>query len=278
MRLHDAARRFHSTQAYDGYTAAPVFKCSFSSFDDHSSDGATVRRRVINLTPSDVLPARRVVQIEGDRWIVSAGAVDDFAGTPIRQHYGMKKATDLANLLTPAQACAAAVGTRAYVQKHYFKDVVNSLTDGKIDTFWNVFVAPGEPIAAGTFLNCGGVILRARNTYLPVEGLVVAQCDTLDAGAFQTITFVANGVYTPSTDSFTTISTAVPSYSLDFPKLYRFRTVADDKQEAGDLSVLVPTASITPKIGAEFTTASDRWRVLSVQPEMDCWLLHCRRA
>lgn len=278
MRLHDAARRFHDTQAYDGYTGAKAFLCAFSSFDDHSADGATARRRVLNLMPADTVPTRRVISIYGERWLVGVGAPDSFAGTQIRVNHSMKKATDLAALLTPAQACAAAAGTPAYVQRKYFRDTANGQTDAQIDTFWNVFVAPGEPVQRGTFIRCSGELLRTRGEYLPIEGLLVAQCDTLDPGAVQTLTFVSNGTYNPGTDALTAISTAVGAIAIDMSKLYAYRAESDPKLVAGDLTYLVPKSAITPATGAEFTAASGRWRVLTVQSELDCWLLHCRRA
>lgn len=279
MRLHDAARRFHQTLAYDGYTGKSLFFVGFSSFDDHSSDGATARRRVLNLVPGQKIPARQVLLIDAQRWLVGAGSPDDFAGTTIREHYGMKKTTDLFTLFAPGEACLAApdTGVKAYVQKQYFRDVANPLTDSKNDTFWNVFIAPDEPVLPGTFMASAELVFRVRNTYLPVEGLRIAQCDTLDAGAFQTLTFVANGSYDAATDSFATVSTSVPSYAVAYAKLYRLSTQADAGAAAGDLSVLVPTAAITPVVGARFLLASRPWQVLSVQAELDAWLLHARR-
>lgn len=277
MRLHDAARRFNDTQAYDGYTGQRAFLCHYSAFDDHSADGATARRRALNIRPQDVIPTRRVLRILDERWLVGAGTPDAFAGTAIRQHYGMKKATDLATLATPAQTCAGSGGTQAYVHKHYYKDTVNSLTDAKIDTFWNVFIAPGEPVVPGTFIDCGDVLLRARNTYLPVEGLLVAQCDQLDAANVVTLAFASNGAYDPVNDSFTAAATSVSALVLEWPQAYRQRTQADPAQQPGDLLMLVAQTALTPLAGAEFTYAGSTWRVLSVQAELDAWQMHVRR-
>jgi hypothetical protein len=40
----------------------------------------------------------------------------------------------------------------------------------------------------------------------------------------------------------------------------------------------VPQASITPVVGAKFMLGAIAWRVLSVEAELDAWLMHCRRA
>jgi len=278
MEFADAAAFFRDTQAYDGYTGVEAFLCHFSSFDDSSSDGSTSRRRVLNLADEDEIPVRRVVSIFGDRWIIGGGNPDSYGGEVIRRSYGMKKATDLALLRTPGQACLGAGGTTAYVQKQYFKDTVNQLTTGEIDTFWNVFIAPDEPVQRGTFLICGSLILRSRQTYLPVEGLNVAQSDQLDPGTAETVTFTGNGSYDPVTDEIATLSTAVPSLLFDFNKLYRFRTEADRPAKPGDLTMLVAAASITPTVGARFTRVDGSgWQVLSVEAELDAWLMHVRR-
>jgi hypothetical protein len=218
------------------------------------------------------------VSIFGDRWIIGGGNPDSYGGEVIRRSYGMKKATDLALVRTPGQACLGAGGITAYVQKQYFKDVVNQQTNGEIDTFWNVFIAPDEPVQRGTFLICGSLILRARQSYLPVEGLNVAQSDQLDPGTAETVTFVSNGGYDPVTDQETTVSLAVPSLLFDFNKLYRFRTEADPIVKPGDLTMLVAASSVTPEVGARFTRAdSSTWQILTVEAELDAWLPHVRR-
>lgn len=101
MRLRDAARRFDETQAFDAYTLEDLFLCKFTSFDDHSSDGATARRRVLDVPKDTEIPARRAVKFlvdeaEEETWIVGASASDVYAGFVIRNSYSMKRATDYA--------------------------------------------------------------------------------------------------------------------------------------------------------------------------------------
>jgi hypothetical protein len=278
MDLRDAARRFNDAEAFDGYTGEYVFNCHFSSFDDHSAAGATARRRALGLTDEDTVPARQVVSIYNDRWLVGSGNPDSFGGKVLRRVYNMKRSTDLAAVLTPAQACMSATGTLAYVHKQWFREVVNVPTDSKIDNFWTVFIAPGEPVEPGTFFRCGSVLLRARNTYLPVEGLRVAQCDDIDFATQKTLLFRENGNFDAATDSYPALNYSVFGLVVDYTKLFRLRTSADLRAEPGDVSVLVPQASITPVVGAKFMLGAIAWRVLSVEAELDAWLMHCRRA
>jgi hypothetical protein len=275
MKLANAAIYFDNDPFLDGYTGTSLFSGQTASYDDSSSDGATIRRRVLSVAPSVTMPTRRVVSLYGDRWLVGTGTPDGFQGSVIRQHFSMKRVTDLMAVLTPAQALSAASGTPAYTQKMYFKDTVNSLTDAEYDTFWNVYLAPSETVVKGTFLrDASSVLYRVRGTYLPPEGLRVAQADELDSDAVKSCVF-NTGAYNPTTDAFAAGSSTVSCIWLDMPKLFRFRHVSEAGMQAGDRAVLVPT-SVTPVPNMVFTMDSLRWRVLSVQAELDAWVVHAR--
>jgi len=274
MRLKDAAKRFNDAQAYDAYTSDPLFKCQFTSFDDHSADGATARRRVLNIPENLTIPTRRCIRLYDQAWLVGVGSPDSFAGSAIRVQYGMKKATDLALLATPAGVLTS-TGMRAYVQKHYYRDNMDTKTESDNQIAWNVFVAPVETVITGMFI-VADVLLRVRNTYLPVEGLRVAQCDDLGPVSIVAATFTENGTYNPLTDTWGTVNIATTVILVDYARLYQLASKADPTYEPGDVSVLVRQAAVTPAVGARFTMNGKTWRVLSVQSELDSWLLHAR--
>ena len=274
MRLKDAARRFSKTRAYDAYTGDEVFFCQFSSFDDHSADGATARRRVLNIPESVVIPTRRCVKLDGEAWLIGSGTPDDFLGGIIRQSYGMKKATDLASLATPSGVLAS-TGTPVYIQKQYYRDNVDTHTESDNQVAWNVFMAPVESAVEGMFL-VADTLLRIRNLYLPLEGLRIAQCDDLGPLSIVAVTFTENGTYNSVTDSYATVSTTASAILLDYARLYRLATKADPDYAPGDVSVIVRQASLTPVVGARFVMNGKAWRVLTVQAELDGWLMHAR--
>lgn len=274
MRLKDAAKRFNDAQAYDAYTGATLFKCQFTSFDDHSADGATARRRVLNIPSVLTIPARRCVRLYDQAWLVGVGSPDSFAGSAVRVQYGMKKATDLALLATPSGVISS-TGTPAYVQKRYYRDNMDSKTESDNQIAWNVFVAPIETLVNGMYI-VADVLLRVRNTYLPVEGLRVAQCDDLGPLSIVAAVFTENGTYNPLTDTYPTVSVATSVILVDYARLYQLATKADPTYEPGDVSVLARQAVVTPVVGSRFTMNGATWRVLSVQAELDSWLLHAR--
>lgn len=277
MDLFDAATFFDTDPIRDGYTDAYLFDAQVSSFDDSSSDGATNRRRVLSAGPDVVMPTRRVISMYGDRWLVGTGTPDGFFGEVIRQHFTTKRATNLLNLLTPAQALSSAAGTQAYVQKMYFRDTANSVTDSEFDAQWNVFIAPAEPAGKGTFLRDeANRLYRVRNDYLPTEGLRILQSDELDLTAFQACTF-NTGAFNPVTETYAGGTSVVNCIRIETPKLYRFRHVSDSQIQAGDYALVIPV-SVVLRQGLSFTMAGASWRVLTFQPEGDAQVAHVRRA
>lgn len=276
MDLADAATFFDDDPVYDGYTGAFLFDAQVASFDDSQSDGATNRRRILSTGPAIVIPARSVVSIHGDRWLVGVSTPDGFQGDVVRKHQSMKRATDLMTLLTPGQLLTGVGGTAVYAHKYYFKDGADNLDSAEIDTFWNIFVSPGESAAKGSFFkDAENRLYRVRNDYLPVEGLRVCQSDTLDVGALQSVIW-DTGAYDPINDTFGGSTTTVNGVAFDTPKFYRFRYVSDPALAKGDMAVFVPT-TITPKIGEQFTMAGVKWRAMTVQAELDAWAVHARR-
>lgn len=277
MDLSDASVYFDEDPVYDGYTGTFLFKAQVASFDDAQSDGATNRRRVLSTGPGVALPTRRVVNLYGDRWLVGNSTTDGFYGEVVRQHQAMKRVTDSMTLLTPGQLLTNAAGVSLYAHKYYFSDIAGAMDSAEIDTFWNIFVAPGEAAAKGSFFKDGNARLyRVRNDYLPVECLRVCQSDTLDPAALVSVTW-GTGTYDPVNDTVSGSTTVVNAVVLDTPKFYRFRFVSDPTNVKGDVAVFVPT-TLTPKAGDSFTMGGVKWRAVTVQAELDAWAVHARRA
>lgn len=278
MRLKDAARRFNDALALDGYTGEELFKCAFTSFDDHAASGATTRRRVLSLPESIEIPARRCVSLYDEVWLVGIGVPDSYAGRIIRMDYGMKRATDLASICSPAQAILGTGTHQAYVHRQYVKDLFNTRSESDTSINWNLFIAPDESVQTGDILILQDQTVRLRYSYLPFEGLRILECDDLPEDHAQTAEFIENGVYDSASDSYTNPSSvSTPVFVFDYNQLYRLHTQADDHYEAGDVSVLVPkTASVTPVVSAYFNMLDRTWRALTVQTERDCWLIHAR--
>lgn len=278
MRMRNVARFFDREPALDGYTGAVAFYCTFSSFDNVSGDGSTNRRRVVSMDPSTVPPARHCVSLGGQRWLLGSPTDDAFGGDTIRHVYNAKRVTDLLAILTPGQAALAQAGLAAYGQAMYFKDSVDSRTDSELDSSWNIFFAPGEPVAKGSYLrNEQGRYYTVRNTYPVAEGYTIAQADMLDADAAQIVTF-KTGTYDRVSDSFTGGTVATTVLQFELTKDYRFRLEAEAQAKPGDRTVIVAASAVTPTVGMRFAMLSREWQVIALRPEGDGWALHTRLA
>lgn len=276
MKLKNAAIYFDDTQVFDGYTNAALWFCQFSSFNDANAVGSTSTRRILSIAPGLALPARRVLKIFDDRWLVGDGNPDSWKGAVIRQSFNMKKATALVHIVTPAQACLNQAGTQAYTQAIYFKDTVNVLNNADYDPFWNYFFAPGEPVGKGSFIRDGSKLYRVRSSYVPLEDLRIAQSDEVDIGPVAAV--FETGAYDPLTDSFGASPVSTMVLMMDFTKAYSYLTQASDRVAAGDVNALVPASALTPVPGKSVAISGETWRILSKDVEGDCWRLHLRRA
>lgn len=278
MDLRDASSYFSADPVYDGYTGAYLFDCHTSPHDDHTSSGATSRRRTMVTAPDTVPPARAVVTLYGEQWLVGTNNPDSFMGQLVRRNYDLKKSTGLMAILTPAEACMSALGTEFHAHKEYFKDGVNPRAESEIDNVWTIFCPPAEPVAKGTFLRQGSILYRVRNTYPTAELLNIAQADQLDTDAIAVATFEGTGEIDLVTDRPVDAPVAVPAIQTDLPKFYRFRTLAEAEMRPGDRTVFVPKSLVSPAVGHLFSMLGQRWQVAAVASEQDCWALHARLA
>jgi hypothetical protein len=277
MDIADVDSYFDDDPVYDAYTGALLFHCHTTPHDDHTSSGATARRRTMTTVPGTAAPARAVVQIHGETWLVGNSNVDSFQGVPIRRSYGLKKSSGLVSALTPGEVCLAAAGTEFHVHKEYFRDTQDAKTSADWDVMWNVFCPPGEPVAKGTFLRQGATLLRVRNAYPSIEDLTIAEADQLDADARQPVTFISS-VLDLVADTRTATSVSTWAIQTDPQKCYQFRTLAESTLQPGDRAVYIAKAAYMPVVGAEFTMQGAKWRALTIVSEQDAWLLHVRLA
>lgn len=279
MDFADVAGYFDEDPVRDGYTDELLFYCHTTPHDDHTSSGATARRRTMTTEDGTSAPARGVVSVYGSAWLVSNSHPDGFQGELVRRSYGLKQSTGVMACMSPADACTgSAFVTTFHAHREYFRDNQNARTESEWDVMWNIFVAGSEQLRKGYFLRQGSTLYRIRAHYPTVEGLQIAEADQLDTDALQDVTFTSNGTLDLVTDTYPTISIVAAVIQTDVTKFYRFRTAAESNHMPGDRAVFVPKSMLTPHVGGEFTMLEEIWRIVSVVPEHDCWVLHVRLA
>lgn len=268
--LFDVACHFDDIAITDAYTGATLFDGQFSSFEESSPDGSTSKKRTLSVRPDVVMPARKAISFLTEIWIVGDGNVDGIFNTAIRKAYWMKKSSGVAQRVTPGQLLAGTAGYDLHVSRNYLKDTVNGVSDTEYDPFWDVYIALGEVMSKGHFLKLGGSVYRVRGVHDEQSGFTLAQCDQLDSTALVTVT-LTTGVFDPITDTKVSSSVSLQGALLEPSKFYRYNTLLDPKYNSGDMSLLLGSKV---SVGNVLSISGMRWRVMSVQAELDAFAHH----
>lgn len=282
MKLKNAARYFDNDSVTDGYSGVPLFKAQFSSFEESAPDGSFSRRRTVSVAP-EVAPAdRRVVMVQGLRWIMGELVTDGFKDKPIRKTASAKEVTDLFTLLTPGEAALRSpTGTAtAYGHMRYLKDTVNSLTESAYNPQYDVSFAITEDIQVGKFIRSARGLLHVRSVQFANEGYWTATSDELSRTPEPNsaeVDVVFSGEYDPVTEAYGT-STSVTGILIDLYKLYDFKTQADPRNQAGDMTLIIAKSSLTPSPGQELTLTGETWKAIRYTSYADAWNLQIRRS
>jgi len=281
MKLKSAAKYFDDDSAFDGYSGALLFKGQFSGYDAASPDGSFQRRRIASVAPA-VMPApRRVIVVQGDRWVMGDFVTDAFKDQPIRKTAVAKKVTGLYTLLTPGQAATRSAGVRdIYGASSYLKDTVNTLSESDYDPQYQVAFGSVEVIPDGYFLRSPEQYFHIRSVQLLLAGLVNASCDQiiLETSAVKNceVEVAIAGVIDPVTE-LTTGSSLVFGLMLDMYMLYTYQTQSVEINKPGDMSLILAN-TVVIRAGQTLTIAGTPWRIVDFSPYHDAWNVHIRRA
>lgn len=281
MRLSVAASYFDKTLCADTFNSGTTFYGQLDIFDDSKRDGATVARRVLSVDPAVVIPARRVITIAGEQWIIGTSQADSFNGASIRVKYILHRAHGAATVKSAAQVLGTAGSLATYASKLWVKDLKEVEVSSKLSGFFNIYLPTPDAIAASNVVSVLGRLHLVRNFYLSAAGFNVAECDELPIDALTV------GTYTPMTfsaandDRTPGAGVALNVLRLRFQDLYQYLNDAEPKYVDGDLRVLIRKADVaTAKVNDQFTVGGEVYEVLSVANEDAgaCWGLHLRHA
>lgn len=294
MRLVNAAKYFDDIKLTDAYTLATLpYKGQFSSFQETDPDGSVSTSRSMSIAPGLALPARGVVNLLGETWLLGEPSQDGIFGASIRQTVPMKRVTDLFSQLTPGQAVSSATGTTIYGRKDHLLDNRDTVTSSGYFPFYELFFSYKEalPVTGTFFRTPSGTLFRCRSAYEAATRILCAQCDLVDKAGLTTADF-GSTVYDPITDTYATGAASRTVLAMYPHQLYVKTTEADPAFRAGDLTILVRMVDGDVQVGQQLTLQTagldwvdPRWweggvlaQILSVTPEADAWNLHIRRA
>jgi hypothetical protein len=278
--LAQAASYFDLTVCTDAYSPFSAFYGQMDVFDDSKRDGVTVDRRVLSVAPTVVIPARRVVTIANEQWIVGVGQADHFQGAKIRDKYVLHKSDGAVAIGTPAQHLKGGT-TSSYGAHLWVKDSKEMEVSSTLRSFLNIYLSTTEAPLPGHIISLLGRYNLVRNVFLSAAGFQVAECNQLASDTLQAATYTARTGYNQATDAFTEgTPKSLNLFKARFQDDYEYASKAADKMEPGDMRVLIAAADVaTPAANDKVTIAGVVWKVITPEAEgATTWNLHLRRA
>ena len=275
MRLLDAARRFDTTTATDAYSAA-TFKCQFEVLAYSKIDGVAVKKRQISTASSVTIPARRVVVISGQAYLIGHSAPDFWYDSIIRLNYVIQGADGVANLTTIAAELAGTPPSTAYAALAFAKYLPDAEDSSKYPPQYQVFLSGTESAPADSLIYLNSVWYLVKESYVSTSGLRVSLANVVDSPNFEMATFTSR-VYAPLTDTYVDTPSAIKVFRIKWAEHFEYLSKATEQYERGDLTVMILKA-VTPDPPDTLTLSDGVWRILSAQDEGLTWSCHARRA
>lgn len=279
MKLSAAAVAFDDLVCVDGYAGTGSFKAQLDLYDDSKRDGYSVVRRILAAAPSVSIPARRVVDIQGDKWIVGQVAKDYFRGSAIRHKHLMHRANGLAESFTIAGILATTPTPTStfYAAEAWIKGGREIDESSDVTDVLTMYFSTSESVLARTIFKLGGNLHLVRNVHGTASGFNAADVDILDAPNLETVSF-ASKVYNPVTAAYTTTTTNAKVLRMRWQSKFEYLSMSSQSYQTGDDVVMVLKTALTPKAGDTLPLSDGVRTVLTVTSDGACWHVHVRRA
>jgi hypothetical protein len=275
MNLEKVARRFDTTIATDAYSTA-TFLCQFEVLSYSKIDGVAVKKRTISTAENITVPARRVVDIGGQKYLLGTPAPDYWDNGTIRLNFVIQGADGLADLTTIAAELAGTPPATAYAALAFAKYLPDAEDSSRYPPQYQVFLSGTESAPADSLVKLNSVWYLIKESYISTSGLRVSLANAIDSPNFETATF-SSRVYNPVTDTHTTTNTTMKIFRVKWSEHFRYLSKASEQYERGDQQVFT-LKSVTPDPPDNFVLSDGTWKVVSSQDEGLTWSCHVRRA
>jgi hypothetical protein len=278
MTLYEAAKFFDSAVFSDAFTPTTTFAGQLLPFPDSRNSGPSTRRRILEVAPDVVIPAKRSIKESNTSqvYIVAGASTDLFRGQSIRTKYPVTPAHGLFDYGTIGQFLAnTGFSTDLYADLNYIRRFITedkSSTEGG----YEMLFGSSYYLVRGTVVRTGGrYYMATQDSRVEHSGFEIVEAVEL-RDPIKTQNIVIQGTtYNPTTDSYnsTTVSNAttfVTEGVLDFDH----EALGFIPIEAGDktISVLKTTAS-TLSVGSTI----GNYKVLSKVDRGTYFSTHARR-
>lgn len=271
MRLHSAATHFNRMPCNDGYSGVFLFNSQMLLYDDSKKDTEGSERRIVELDPAIRLPARRVIEAHGTRYILGHGYDDSALGKLIRRKYVAHEATHLATWFTLQQFCENAAGTRAWAAKAWLKDAKEVDESSQMIGVNHFNVSSTEAVGETNIVQFDGGYHIVRKLMKGAAGTLILTCDELPSPALETAA-IKTGAYDPITETRAATTTNVRVLRLRWQSLFEYRDAASPKFSPEHSQVLVAKSLATPVVGTQLTLSDGDFQVTSILDKSGVWV------
>jgi hypothetical protein len=275
MKLKNVSKFFDKTKAVDAYNAFYSFKCQVEPLDMYRTEGTRIKIRNMSTAPGVTIPARRVIKIDDQAYIVSDSSLDHWSGEAIRSRYVLQGADHVVEIRTISQVLEDVPGVQAYASIDFNKYGTDERDSSRYHPQYHIYFGK-ETVEEDYVVHTTSSNYLVKNSYLTPAGIVDAICNELDDPVIDTVTFKSR-TYIPITDSFTESSSTIRCIRIRWQDKFTYLSQGSEKFERGDIQVLVPS-SVTPKAADVVDLSDGPWRVLSVVDYISHKSLHLRRA
>jgi hypothetical protein len=276
VKLANAATYFDRTVARDAYNHAVKFKCQIEPLDLYRMDGTRVKVRGMDTAPGIKIPTRRVINIDGQDYLVSAMSGDQWAGKRIRQRFVIQGADDIVQIKTIKQELDGDPGVQAFASIDFNKYNTDERDSSDYHPQYHVFLGPDEPAVEGGIISTVDQNYLIRNVNKTTAGLRDALVNVIDDPFIDSAVF-ASRTYDPLLDSYAEVTTTVRCIRVRWQEHFMYLSPASEKFQKGDMIVLLPN-SVTVAAGDNIDLTDGVWNVRAVVGRGDYQQAHVRRA
>ena len=275
MDLDRIARWLDKTLATDAYSD-DTFLCQFENLSYSKIDGVAIKKRTISTAGDVIIPARRVVDIGGQKYLLGTQAPDYWNNEVIRLNFVIQGADGLADLTTIAAELTGTAPTTAYAALAFAKYLPDAEDSSRYPPQYQVFLSGTESAPADSLIKLNSVWYLIKESYISTSGLRVSLANVLDSPNFENATF-SSRVYDPITDTHTPTNSTIKILRVKWSEYFRYLSQASEQYQRGDQQIFTLKA-VTPDPPDSFTLSDGTWRVVSSQDEGLTWSCHVRRS
>lgn len=274
MKLKSVSKFFDKTKAVDAYNTRYSFKCQVEPLDMYRTEGTRIKIRNMSTAPEVTIPARRVIKIDDQAYIVSDSSLDHWSGEAIRSRYVLQGADHVVEIRTISQVLEDVPGVQAYASIDFNKYSTDERDSSEYHPQYHIYFGK-EEVGGDALIHSTDSNYLVKNSYLTPAGIVDALANELDDPVVQ-VTVSTGRSYNPVTDSYTTTTASVRAVRVRWQEQFQYLTQGSTKYERGDVQLFVLPA-VQAKAGDIVSIGSEDFKVLSYLDKGGYRSLHIRR-